>query len=291
MADNSNSITSDKLNTEQFPTWCPGCGDFGIWTALKNAVSEMGWQPDDFLIVYGIGCSGNMSSFVKSYGFHGLHGRALPVAVGAKLANPRLKIIVIGGDGDGYGEGGNHFLHTLRSNIDITYLVHDNQVYGLTKGQMAPTTEHGQITSSTPEGALEQAFNPPAIAVAGGGTFVAQGFSGDTRQLTQLIKDAVAHPGFSHINVLQPCVTFNHHNTFSWFYQRVYKLETVNHDFSNRLAAMEKSFEWGEKIPTGLLYREIRPTLESQISEISKVSLLEEDLKHIDISGTLEKYC
>ena len=238
MAESPKITNSDKLNTEQFPTWCPGCGDFGIWIALKNAVSEMGWQPDDFLVVYGIGCSGNMSSFVKSYGFHGLHGRALPVAMGAKLANPKLKIIVIGGDGDGYGEGGNHFLHTLRSNIDITYLVHDNQVYGLTKGQMAPTTEHGQITSSTPEGALEQAFNPPAIAIAGGGTFVAQGFSGDTRQLTQLIKDAVAHPGFSHINVLQPCVTFNHHNTFSWFYQRVYKLETVNHDFSNRLAAM-----------------------------------------------------
>jgi 2-oxoglutarate/2-oxoacid ferredoxin oxidoreductase subunit beta len=289
MPDDIQKTKNEDFNTEQFPTWCPGCGDFGIWTALKNAVAELGWKPSDFLIVYGIGCSGNMSSFVKSYGFHGLHGRALPVAMGAKLANPKLKVIVIGGDGDGYGEGGNHFLHTLRSNIDLTYIVHDNQVYGLTKGQMAPTTERGQVTSSTPEGTNDQALNPPAVAIAAGGSFVAQGFSGDTRQLTQLIKDGIAHPGFAHINVLQPCVTFNHHNTFSWFYQRVYKLESVHHDFSSKAAALEKAFEWGTKIPTGLLYREIRPTLESQIKEYQHGTPLEQDV-HVDILRTLEKY-
>ncbi len=280
---------SAKFNTEKVPTWCPGCGDFGIWTALKNAFTEMAWNPADVLVVYGIGCSGNMSSFVKSYGFHGLHGRALPVAVGAKLANKKLKVIVVGGDGDGYGEGGNHFIHTLRSNPDITYIVHDNQVYGLTKGQTSPTTEQGEKTSSAPEGAPDLPINPPALAIAAGGTFVAQGFSGDTRQLTQLIKDGVAHPGMAHINVLQPCVTFNHHNTFSWFFKRVYKVETTPYDFSNKTEAFTKALEWGDKIPTGLLYREIRPTLEEQISELRHDPLVEKPLP-VDLAATLQTY-
>ncbi len=283
-------LKNTDFNTAHFPTWCPGCGDFGIWTALKNALAALEVQPSNVLIVYGIGCSGNMSSFVKAYGFHGLHGRALPAAIGAKLANKNLKVIVVGGDGDGYGEGGNHFLHALRGNVDITYIVHDNQVYGLTKGQMAPTTELGQPTSSTPEGTADQALNPVALAIAAGGSFVAQGFAGDVGQLSQLIADAVQHPGFSHVNVLQPCVTFNHHNTFSWFYKRVYKVESVQHDFSNKYEAFARALEWGEKIPTGLLYREIRPTWLDRVHELDGEPLATRRIDTIDISKTLTSY-
>jgi 2-oxoglutarate ferredoxin oxidoreductase subunit beta len=283
-------LKNTDFNTSHFPTWCPGCGDFGIWTALKNALAALELKPANVFIVYGIGCSGNMSSFVKAYGFHGLHGRALPAAIGAKLANKNLKVIVVGGDGDGYGEGGNHFLHALRGNVDITYIVHDNQVYGLTKGQMAPTTELGQVTSSTPEGSADQALNPVALAIAAGGSFVAQGFAGDVGQLTQLIVDAVQHPGFSHVNVLQPCVTFNHHNTFSWFYQRVYKVESVQHDFSNKYEAFARALEWGDKIPTGLLYREIRPTWVDRVHELSGEPLATRRIDTIDISKTLQSF-
>jgi 2-oxoglutarate ferredoxin oxidoreductase subunit beta len=283
-------LKNTDFNTAHFPTWCPGCGDFGIWTALKNALAALELKPSNVLIVYGIGCSGNMSSFIKAYGFHGLHGRALPAAIGAKLANKNLKIFVVGGDGDGYGEGGNHFIHALRGNVDITYIVHDNQVYGLTKGQMAPTTEIGQPTSSTPEGATEQALNPVALAISAGGSFVAQGFAGDVGQLTQLIIDAAKHPGFSHVNVLQPCVTFNHHNTFSWFYKRVYKVESVQHDFSNKYEAFARALEWGEKIPTGLLYREIRPTWLDRVHELDGEPLATRRLDTIDISKTLQSF-
>lgn len=283
-------LKNADFNTTHFPTWCPGCGDFGIWTALKNALAAMELKPSNVLIVYGIGCSGNMSSFVKAYGFHGLHGRALPAAIGAKIVNKNLKVIVVGGDGDGYGEGGNHFIHALRGNVDITYIVHDNQVYGLTKGQMAPTTELGQPTSSTPEGAAEQALNPVALAIAAGGSHVSQGFAGDTAQLTQLIVDAVRHPGFSHVNVLQPCVTFNHHNTFSWFYKRVYKVETVQHDFSNKYEAFARALEWGDKIPTGLLYREIRPTWVDRVHELGGEPLATRRVDTIDISKTLTSF-
>ncbi|MDP2789716.1 MAG: thiamine pyrophosphate-dependent enzyme [bacterium] len=283
-------LKNTDFNTTHFPTWCPGCGDFGIWTALKNALAALEMKPSNVLIVYGIGCSGNMSSFIKSYGFHGLHGRALPAAIGAKLANKNLKVIVVGGDGDGYGEGGNHFIHALRGNVDITYIVHDNQVYGLTKGQMAPTTELGQPTSSTPEGTVDQALNPVALAIAAGGSFVSQGFAGDVGQLTQLIVDAVKHPGFSHVNVLQPCVTFNHHNTFSWFFKRVYKVESVQHDFSNKYEAFARALEWGDKIPTGLLYREIRPTWVDRVHELDGEPLATRRIDTIDISKTLQSF-
>jgi len=283
-------LKNTDFNTTHFPTWCPGCGDFGIWTALKNALATLEVKPSNVLIVYGIGCSGNMSSFVKAYGFHGLHGRALPAAIGAKLANKNLKVIVVGGDGDGYGEGGNHFIHALRGNVDITYIVHDNQVYGLTKGQMAPTTELGQLTSSTPEGTADQALNPVALAIAAGGSFVAQGFAGDVGQLSQLIVDAVQHPGFSHVNVLQPCVTFNHHNTFGWFYKRVYKVESVQHDFSNKYEAFARALEWGDRIPTGLLYREIRPTWIDRVHELDGEPLATRRLETIDISKTIQSF-
>jgi len=277
-------------NTPHTPTWCPGCGNYGIWTALRMAVAELGWEPHEFLVVYGIGCSGNMANIIKSYGFHGLHGRALPVAIGAKLANQKLKVIALGGDGDGYGEGGNHFIHALRGNVDITYIVHDNQVYGLTKGQMAPTTEKGEITSSTPEGVIDQPINPPALAIAAGGTFVAQGFAGDTRQLTDLIKQGIEHPGFAHLNVLQPCVTFNHHNTFPWFLKRVYKLEEQKYQPNDKVLAFKKALEWGDKIPTGVFYKEIRNTYEQGVSELKKQALIKQNLTKIDISKILKKY-
>lgn len=278
------------FETGNFPTWCPGCGDFGIWTAVKQALVKAGYDPHQVLIVFGIGCSGNMANFLHGYGFHGLHGRALPVAHGAKIANRKTKVIVIGGDGDGYGEGLSHFIHTLRGNPELTYIVHDNQVYGLTKGQASPTTEKGEKTSSTPDGVIEKPINPLSLALAADATFVAQGFSGNALHLTDLLVKAILHPGFGYVNVLQPCVTFNHHNTFQWFYRRVYDIAKEGYVPNDRLKAFQKALEWGDKIPLGVLYEEKRDTYEDDLPQIQKQPLAEEDLSQIDIGPILAEF-
>jgi 2-oxoglutarate ferredoxin oxidoreductase subunit beta len=272
------------FETGKFPTWCPGCGDFGIWTAVKTALVQAGFQPHQVLVVFGIGCSGNMSNFLHGYGFHGLHGRALPLAHGAKIANRNVKVLVIGGDGDGYGEGLSHFIHTLRGNPELTYIVHDNQVYGLTKGQTSPTSEKGFKTNSTPFGVIEKPINPLTIALSAEATFVAQGFAGNAAHLVDLIVQALRHPGFGFVNVLQPCVTFNHHNTFSWFYRRVYDIAKEGYAPDNKLRAYEKAAEWGDKIPLGILYKEIRDTYEQDLPQLSKGSLADQPLGRADLS-------
>lgn len=245
------------------PDWCPGCGDYGVLTALQRACAELGLENNRVLVVSGIGCSSNLPGFFKSYGIHSLHGRALAVATGCKMANHDITVIATGGDGDGYGIGQGHFIHAMRRNIDITYIVMNNEIYGLTTGQTSPTSEFGMKTKSAPGGSLEPHLNPMALALAAGCGFVARGFSGEIKQLQQLYQEGIQYKGFALIDVFSPCVTFNKQNTFGWFKERVYKLEDTDHDPSDLNQAFARAQEWGEKIPIGILYRNPhpRPTL------------------------------
>jgi 2-oxoglutarate ferredoxin oxidoreductase subunit beta len=244
------------------PDWCPGCGDFGILKGVELASSHSHVAPDDLLVVSGIGCSSNLPGFVHAYGIHGIHGRAVPLATGARLANPDLQVVVAGGDGDGYGIGLSHLIHAIRRNVDLTYVVSNNMIYGLTTGQASPTSEIGVVTKSTPEGDIEQPINPMLLALAAGCGYVARGFSGQVDHLAALIAGGIAHHGFALIDVLSPCVTFNHVNTYAYFKDRVYKLEEAGHDPSNLEGALARAQEWGERIPIGLLYEAERPTYE-----------------------------
>lgn len=245
------------------PAWCPGCGNFGILRAFNKALAELNIEPHQVLMVSGIGQAGKLPHYSKGNTFNSLHGRPVPPAIAAKIVNPELMVIAISGDGDAYGEGGNHFLHAMRRNHEITYLVHDNQVYGLTKGQASPTSDSGFVTKTTPFGASTP-VNPVALAVAAGASFIARSFAGDTDHLADMIKQGLNHKGFALIDILQPCVTFNHKNTFTWYRERIYRLGS-EYDPRNKTAAFEKSLEWGDRIPIGVIYQEDRPTYESLI--------------------------
>jgi len=281
--------TSDKFTGKNEPTWCPGCGDYGILMALKMALEKANAVPENTLIVFGIGCSGNMSNWVNTYGFHGLHGRPLPVATGAKLANHDLLVIAEGGDGDGYGIGISHFIHACRRNIDITYIVHNNQIYGLTTGQTSPTSEKGFISQSTPHGSIEMPINPLALAITSGATYVARGYAGHVRHLAELIAQGIAHKGFALIDVLQPCFTFNHVNTYDFFKKRVYKLEDHGYTPTNRQKALLKTLEWGEKIPIGLFYKEHRKTYGDELPQIAKKPLVKQNIARKNVKPLMKK--
>lgn len=242
------------------PNWCPGCGDYGLLSATTKVLSNFGYETHEVVIVSGIGCSSSFPHWIKSFGVHSVHGRALPVATGVKLANPKLKVIVAGGDGDGYGIGVGHFVHTARKNVDLTYMVMNNQIYGLTLGQASPTSQTGQITMLTPDGVDERPINPISLALGAGSTFVARVFAGDSKHMRKIIKIAMEHEGFAFIDVLSPCVTFNKLNTYDWFKERVYKLEDINHDQKNIGDAFVRSQEWGDKIPIGIFYQSQFPT-------------------------------
>ena len=250
------------------PDWCPGCGDFGVLRSLELACAKTGREPHEFVAVSGIGCSSNLPGFINTYGMHTLHGRSLAVATGVKLANHDLEVIVTGGDGDGFGIGGNHFMHTMRRNINLLYIVMDNQIYGLTIGQASPTSRMGMKTKSTPSGSVEQPLNPLALAVVSGATYVARGFSGDTKHLAELIYRGIEHEGFAFVDVFSPCITFNKDNTFAYFKQRVKKLEDAGHDPSNQQAAIEQAMIWGDEIPIGLFYQD---TSRSSLEELEPV--------------------
>lgn len=278
------ALTSAQFATNHLPTWCPGCGDYGIWTALKEALVRQGIGPEDGLAIYGVGCHGNMYDWMNMYGFAGLHGRTLPVAQGVKFANHKLPVVVISGDGDGMGEGGNHFIHAAKRNPDITVILHDNQVYGLTTGQASPTAKPGFITKSTPDGVVDAPINPLLLAISSGATYVARGFAGDTPGLIRLMSDAIAHKGFAIVDVLQPCVTFNKVNTYQWYRQRVYHLEDEKYAPDNKMKAIEKAMEWGDRIPIGLFYKEIRPTSEDHEPALAGDPLIKTpvDTAHLD---------
>ncbi|HJO56718.1 MAG TPA: 2-oxoacid:ferredoxin oxidoreductase subunit beta [Nitrospinaceae bacterium] len=246
------ALTVKDFKGKVEPDWCPGCGDFGVLNSLRKACVELGLRPHEILTVSGIGCSSDLPGFFNSYGMHTLHGRALAVASGAKLANHELTVIAAGGDGDGYGIGGNHFAHAARRNVDLTYIVMDNQIYGLTTGQVSPTSRQGMKTKSTPFGNIERPVNPITTAIMNGATFVARGFSGDTKQLTILIQQAIEHKGFALISAFSPCKIFNHENDFAFFKSRVRRLEDENHDTGDWKTACEKAMVWGDTIYTGL---------------------------------------
>ena len=271
------------------PNWCPRCGNYGIIMAVRRALVELEIDPKDVVLIGGIGCSGKLPQWVVGYGFHTLHGRTLPVATGIKLANHELTVIADAGDGDCYGIGVGHLIHAMRRNIDVTCIVHNNQIYGLTTGQTSPTSLKGFKTKSTPEGVIELPVNPIALALGSGASFVARGFAGDSKHLAELIVEGLKHRGFSHIDVLQPCVTFNHLNTYEWFKDRVYKLE--DHDVTDKEAAFEKAFEWektnSEKIPIGIFYKETRPTYREGKPQIAEKPLVKHDINNIDIEPVL----
>ncbi len=253
-------LSTSRLTAKDFkgkvdPDWCKGCGDFGVLNSLQRACAGLGLLPHEILTVSGIGCSSNVPGYINAYGMHTLHGRALAVASGAKLANHDLTVIVTGGDGDGFGIGGNHFAHTARRNVDLTYIVMDNQIYGLTTGQVSPTSRREMRTKSTPFGSLEAPANPIAAAIINGATFVARGFSGDPKHLSDLMMQAIRHDGFAFIDVFSPCVTFNLDNDFRFFKDRVTKLEDEDHEPSDWKAACERAMAWGDVIYTGLFYQ------------------------------------
>ena len=320
------------------PDWCPGCGDFGVLKAVKMAAGEAHVASKDLVVVSGIGCSSNLPGYVHAYGVHSLHGRALAVATGIKLANHELKVVITGGDGDGYGIGIGHFIHAMRRNLDLTYIVMDNQVYGLTTGQASPTTMKEIRTKSTPRGNVELPINPIALALISGATYVARAFSGEPNHMAELIAGGIRHKGFALIDVFSPCVTYNKVNTYPWFKKRVYKLDEpagvtgkdvtgkdasgkdaagsskqaanaggirlaeapaatgrqsatetpgktaagnghAAHDHTNVQAALEKSFEWGDRIPIGLFYKDNQPTYEDSEPAFKRGPLAKQPLQ------------
>jgi 2-oxoglutarate ferredoxin oxidoreductase subunit beta len=256
------------------PAWCPGCGNFGILKAFKQAMVDLGLEPNGFTLVSGIGQSGKFPHYTKCNTFNGLHGRTLPVATGIKLVNRSMAVIAVAGDGDCYGEGGNHLIHAIRRNIDVSVFVHDNQVYGLTKGQASPTTMGGVETKVQPYGVLAEPLNPLALAVALDCGFVARGYAGDQEHLSEMMKAAVNHKGFALLDILQPCVTYNRLNTFAWFKERVYHLDS-SYDPSNRAAAFTRALEFGARIPLGIIYKNERPSFGEKLPVIEGPDLVD----------------
>jgi len=282
--------TLKELETRDKSNWCPGCGNFGIQAAIKQAIVNIGVEPHDVMISTGIGCGSKMNQWIETYGFAGLHGRSLPVAMGAKLSNHSLTVLDVGGDGDGYGIGIGHFIHNMRRNFDMTYIVEDNQVYGLTLGQTSPTSDKGAKGPSTPFGIIEAPINPIRLALSSDCTFVARGFSGDIPHLTSLIEAGINHKGFALIDVFQPCVTFNKVNTYAYFRNKVYKLEEAGHDSSDLGKAFEKAGET-EKLPIGIFYKTIKPTYEdNDLGLKDGVPRAHVDISNIDIAQVEESF-
>ena len=268
----------DTFKGPVHPDWCPGCGDFGVLKALKEALVKLQIPPHDMMVVSGIGCSSNLPGFINAYGAHTLHGRAVPVATGVKLANTDLNVVITGGDGDGYGLGMGHFIHAARRNMNLTYIVMDNQIYGLTTGQTSPTSMMDHHTKTTPRGNAERPINPLALAIVSGATYVARGFSGDPNQMADLIAGGIAHQGFALIDVFSPCVTWNKVNTYGWFRDRVYDVSEDGHDPTDMAAAMDRSMEFGDRIPTGLIYRHQRPIYEDSEPVLQRGPLVKQEL-------------
>jgi 2-oxoglutarate ferredoxin oxidoreductase subunit beta len=275
------AVTVKEYASPIKPTWCPGCGDFGILSAVKQGLVKAGLAPHQVLVVSGIGCGSKLPDYANLNGFMTLHGRPLPIATGARLANHGLKVITIHGDGDALGLGMGHFIHTARRNIGIVDLIQNNQIYGLTKGQYSPTSDAGFITSTSPDGAVEMAAHPVALALTAGGTFIARGFAGDVKGLGELIAQALQHKGYALVDILQPCVTFNRKNTYDWYRERVYDLAETDYDPGDRVAAFQKALEWGDRIPLGVIYRTELPTYEEQVAALKDGPLATRQLRRL----------
>ncbi|MEE8380496.1 MAG: thiamine pyrophosphate-dependent enzyme [Thermodesulfobacteriota bacterium] len=269
--------------------WCPGCGNFAILNALKQALVELKKQPHQILLVSGIGQAPKLPHYLRCNAFVGLHGRSLPVATAAKTVNHKLTVIVIGGDGDCYSEGGNHLIHTIRRNPDITLLVHNNQVYGLTRGQASPTCEMGFITKVQTHGVLLPPLNPLTLAISQDASFVGRGYAGKGDHLKELIKEAVLHPGFALIDILQPCVSFDHRHSYSWYQERVYIVGS-KYDSANKPAAFQKAQEWEDKIPLGIIYKKERPAFEHQQPVLKKGTLISQAVDPHKLNAVLSEF-
>ncbi len=272
------------------PTWCPGCGDFAVLRSMQQAVVNLGLEPHDVVLVGGIGCSGKITDYFRSYGFHGIHGRILPIATGIKLGNRALTVMAAGGDGDGYSIGGNHLLHAIRKNVDITYIVMDNGVYGLTKGQSSPTAQLGYVSKSTPEGVKDEPIHPLGIALSCGIGYLAQAFAGDVKQMTRLIQGGIDHPGFALVNIFSPCVTYNRVNTYDWYRDVSVDLEEdPDYDPTNRDMAVDKVMDF-TTVHLGLLYKSDRPPYEAVLPGFREEPLTSQDIRaRHDFKGLMER--
>ena len=281
-------VTLQDYESKVPNAWCPGCGNFGILRAVKKALVELNLEPHQVLFVSGIGQAPKLPHYTRGNVFNGLHGRTLPAATGAKIANRDLVVIGIDGDGGAYGEGVQHLLATARRNVNLTYLVHNNQVYGLTKGQASPTSELGFITKTTPLGAI-QPLNPLMLALASDVTFLARGFAGEIDHLAGLIKAGITHHGFALIDILQPCVSFNHVNTFAWYKQRVYKLEE-SYNPGDKAAALSKAQEWGERIPIGVIYKQERTVYEETLPQLKEMPMVKQPIEPTKIEKLMDEF-
>lgn len=273
----------------QKPTWCPGCGNFGLLGTLQQTLADLAIEPHRYAIVSGIGQAAKLPHYIRCNAFNGLHGRALPAATGLALTNPDMLVLVTTGDGDCYGEGGNHFLHAIRRNVNVKLFVHDNQVYGLTKGQASPTTMEGMKTKTQPFGALSAQLNPLALAIALDCSFVARGFVGDMEFLQHLMTEAIRNPGFALLDIFQPCVSFNKINTYQWYQERIYHLES-DHNPEDRVQAFAKSLEWGDTIPTGIFYRHARSHFSEKMPLRSKEPLVSQAFDQEKTLGLLDEF-
>lgn len=282
-------VSIADFNSGHNPQWCPGCGNFGILAAIKNALSKLEIPQEDTVIVSGVGCGSKLPHFIKTYGFESLHGRSLPPATGIHLANNRLTVIAIGGDGDGCGIGMGHLIHTMRRNLNICYIIQDNEIYGLTTGQTSPTTKRGTKTRSTPNGSIEQEVNPPLIALAAGATFVARGFAGDVAHLASLIEQGISHRGASFIDVFQPCVTWRKDLPYSLYQSKIYKLDEAGHDTSNFDAAIDRARET-DRWPIGVFYKADKPIYTDEIPFIKDRPIVRQDISNVDVSKFVEEF-
>jgi 2-oxoglutarate ferredoxin oxidoreductase subunit beta len=280
-----------KDYTESIPiAWCPGCGNFAILQALRKALVDLAIEPHQILFMSGIGQAPKLPHYTQGNVFNGLHGRTLPTATGAKIANHELIVIGIDGDGGAYGEGIGHLLAAMRRNVNMTYMAHNNQIYGLTKGQASPTSDIGFVTRTTPLGA-SQSLNPLGLALASEVSFLARGFAGDVEHLSELLRKGIEHHGFSLIDTLQPCVSFNRRNTYQWYRERVYKLEEEEgYDPGDKMAAFVRAQEWGDRIPIGLIYRKERPVYEEQLPVLKDIPLVKQKIDPLQFEALIDEF-
>ena len=282
-------VQKAQFKSRKDPDWCPGCGNFGILNALKQALVELDIGPDGAVVVSGIGCSAKLPHFINLNGFHGIHGRALPLATGIKLASDGLPVIAVTGDGDGLSIGGAHFINTTRRNVDIAHLLHNNAIYGHTTGQVAPNSARGMRTKTTPRGSPDEPIQPVPLALVSGATFVARAYVNDFKYTVELFKAAITHRGYALVDTLQPCVTFNKMYTYDYYNERVYKLEE-DHDATDIRAAIVRGWEWDDKIPLGIFYNVERPTMEDSHPGLKRGPLSKRDIGDVDIETLFNRF-
>jgi len=282
-------LSIEAFDTGEKITWCPGCTNYAVLNALKQAIQQIKLPVENVVTVSGIGCHGRITDYIQVNGFHVIHGRVLPTATGIKLANHELTVIGHAGDGDAFGIGLGHFAHAARRNVPITYITHNNLIYGLTAGQMSPTSIVGQKTKTSPHGVFEMPINPIAQALAANASFVARGFSGDLKQLVELFKKALIWKGFAIIDIIQPCITFDRVNTMEFYRNRVYRLEDSEYDFNNFNAACSRAWEWGDRIPTGIFYKVERPSYTEAFATLKKDPLIKKSF-NVNISQLMKEF-